>query len=100
MSNYKFNQEKIENLKNNSESTSVVSTISYEVENAMAKGVSKNKIGAKLNDLKDAGNFPTNLNYIDSFYDPETSSSDIAFLDNNTGNVLIGFDRALWGNIT
>ncbi|MBM7688130.1 hypothetical protein BCR24_00155 [Enterococcus ureilyticus] len=114
MSDYKFNQEKIENLKNNSESTSAVSTISYEVENAMVKGVSKNKIGAKLNNLKDAGNFPANLDYIDSFYDPKTSSSGVAFLDNNTGKVIVGFagtnfengffgegskDVGQWGNI-
>ncbi|MEI5989060.1 hypothetical protein [Enterococcus crotali] len=114
MSDYEFNQEKIEDLKTDSESTSAVSTISYEVENAMVKGVSKKKIVAKLNNLKDAGNFPSNLDYVDSFYDPKTSSSGVAFLDNNTGKVVVGFagtnfdngffgegskDVGQWGNI-
>ncbi|OJG68128.1 hypothetical protein RV09_GL002239 [Enterococcus moraviensis] len=70
-------------------------------------------INTQINNLKKKGKFPTNLDYIDSFYDPKTSSSGVAFLDNNTGKVVVGFagtngdngkkdenkDRAQWINI-
>ncbi|EOH98816.1 hypothetical protein UAY_02085 [Enterococcus moraviensis ATCC BAA-383] len=113
MDSYEFNKDKIEKLNSNSENTSAISTIAYEVENAHFHKVPPKTINTQINNLKKKGKFPTNLDYIDSFYDPKTSSSGVAFLDNNTGKVVVGFagtngdngkkdenkDRAQWINI-
>lgn len=88
MSNYDI---KDKGLKNESETTSSVATISYEVENAKFNGLTNSDINIQINDLKDKGQFPSNLQLVDAFYDPNTSSSGVAFLDNNTGKVVVGF---------
>ncbi|WP_429950923.1 hypothetical protein [Enterococcus sp. AZ101] len=113
MDSYEFNKDKIEKLNSNSENTSAISTIAYEVENAHFHKVPPKKIKTQIKNLKKKGKFPSNLDYVDSFYDPKTSSSGVAFLDNNTGKVVVGFagtngengkqdenkDRAQWVNI-
>ncbi|PZL73033.1 hypothetical protein CI088_09170 [Enterococcus plantarum] len=111
MSNYDI---KNKGLKKETEVTSAVATISYEVENAKANGATNSDINIQINDLKDNGQFPSNLQLVDAFYDPKTSSSGVAFLDNNTGKVVVGFagtnfdngffgegskDVGQWGNI-
>lgn len=114
MDSYEFNKDKIEKLNSNSENTSAISTIAYEVENAQFHKVPPKKIKTQIKNLKKKGKFPSNLDYIDAFYDPKTSSSGVAFLDNNTGKVIVGFagtnfengffgegskDFGQWGNI-
>jgi hypothetical protein len=101
-------------IKIDSEPTSAVATISYEIENALANGVSDRDIIKQLEALQENKKFPSNLQLVDAFYDPKTSSSGVAFLDNNTGKVVVGFagtnfdngffgegskDVGQWGNI-
>lgn len=91
MSNYEVNEDKIKDLNGQSESTSAVSTISYEVENALVNKVPINEIKEQIEDLKSRDEFPPNLELVDAFYDPKTSLSGTAFLDHNTGEVIVGF---------
>jgi hypothetical protein len=85
-------------LKKDSEATSAVSTITYEVENAHVKDLKKEDINKQIIKLQEKNKFPKNLQYVDSFYDPKTSSSGTAFLDLNTGNVVVGFAGTNWDN--
>lgn len=110
MSEYEI---KDKGIRHDSESTSAVSTISYEVENALVNGVSGRKIRDQIDKLKNNDKFPSNLELVDAFYDSKTSSSGVAFLDNHTGKVVVGFagtnfdngklegakDVGQWGNI-
>lgn len=101
-------------ISNTSENTSAISTISYEIENAIKNELSEKKIKKQLEILQKNDKFPPNLEIVDAFYDPKTSSSGVAFLDNNTGKVIVGFagtnfdsgfwaegrkDVSQWGNI-
>lgn len=95
MSNYYI---KDKGLKTDSEATSAVSTITYEVENAHVNKVEKEAINTQINNLKKNGSFPKNLQYVDSFYDENNSSSGAAFLDLNTGKVVVGFAGTNWDN--
>ncbi|EHR81660.1 hypothetical protein SEVCU118_0779 [Staphylococcus epidermidis VCU118] len=54
------------------EETSVVSKISYEVENVNNNDLPKNKIIAQTEKLKDDNKFPSNLEYVDSYIDYNT----------------------------
>ncbi|MBO0466620.1 hypothetical protein JZO73_03630 [Enterococcus plantarum] len=111
MSKYEL---KDKGIKVDSEPTSAVATISYEIENALVNGVSDRDIIKQLEALQENKKFPSNLQLVDAFYDPKTSSSGVAFLDNNTGKVVVGFagtnfdngffgegskDVGQWGNI-
>ena len=58
---------KSKNLTNNSEETSSVSSISYEIENAKNNGLKTKKIVEQIEDLKQSDKFPSNLKYIDSY---------------------------------
>lgn len=91
MSDYEFNEAKIKYLTNNTEETSAISVISYEVENALINKVPIRDIREKISDLQTSNQFPPNLQLIDAFYDPKTSLSGTAFLDRNTGEVIVGF---------
>ncbi|MBP1047337.1 hypothetical protein I6N96_13720 [Enterococcus sp. BWM-S5] len=91
MSNYTFDEEKIKNLTSDTESTSAISTIAYEIENARYNGVENQQIKEQVNELKGNGNFPSNLQFIDAKYDKATSLCAVAFQDTNTGNVTVGF---------
>ena len=46
------------NIKANSEETSTVSKISYEIENANNSGLKKGKINEQIEGLKEEGKFP------------------------------------------
>ena len=58
------------NITSNSEETSSVSKISYEIENANNNGL-KQKIVEQIEDLKQNDKFPSNLKYVDSYTDPK-----------------------------
>ncbi|QTQ07559.1 hypothetical protein J9174_08995 [Macrococcoides canis] len=78
-------------INDGTESTSTVSSISYPLENALYSGNSTRKIYDYLNDLKDEKKFPKNLTFIDAYLDEANGMSGCAFLDENTGKVIIGF---------
>ncbi|MGC6768833.1 hypothetical protein [Enterococcus sp. LJL51] len=88
MSDYKL---KDKGINSGTEKTSAISTISYEVENALYNGLTINNINDQILDLKNSGKFPPNLQLVDAFYDKNTSLSGVAFKDNNTGKVTVGF---------
>lgn len=77
-------------LQNDTETTSAVATISYEIENAKYHGLSDDKLKSQIEKLQESDKFPSNLEYVDSFYDPKTSLSGAAFKDVNTGFVTVG----------
>ena len=74
----------------NGESTSTVSKVSYEIEKLLVKNKNKN-IGNYINELKKNNKFPPNLKYVDSYYDEKTGTSGSAFLDTNTGKIVLGY---------
>ena len=63
-------QIKLKDTINDSEETSSVSLISYEIENAKDHGLTNDKIKEQVKVLSDGGNFPHNLEYVDSYSDP------------------------------
>lgn len=81
---------KSKNLTNNSEETSSVSSISYEIENAKNNGLKTKKIVEQIEDLKQSDKFPSNLKYIDSYTDPNTGTTSTAFLNKDTGKLTVG----------
>ncbi|MCO6303199.1 hypothetical protein LZT98_12155 [Staphylococcus epidermidis] len=62
-------------LTSESEETSVISKISYEVENTNNNGLPKNRIMAQTEKLKDDNKFPSNLAYVDSYINPNTRTT-------------------------
>ncbi|MFS7002475.1 hypothetical protein AB6863_09415 [Carnobacterium maltaromaticum] len=74
----------------NGESTSTVSKVSYEIEKLLVKNKNQN-IGNYINELKKNNKFPPNLKYVDSYYDEKTGTSGSAFLDTNTGKIVLGY---------
>lgn len=88
MSDYKI---KDKGIQADTEATSAISTISYEVENGLYKGLSKKKIDRQLKAFQKNGKFPKNLQLVDAFYDKKTSLSGVAFKDTTTGKVTVGF---------
>ena len=73
------------------ENTSYISRISYDIEKWIFQGISIEEIKEKINDLKDKGDFPQNLELIDAYFDKSFGSSGCAFLDTNTGETIVGF---------
>ncbi|MGV3223864.1 hypothetical protein ACEE78_03710 [Staphylococcus hyicus] len=73
------------------EKNSAISYKSYEVETNMLNNVSEKDIKRRLNNDAKKLYFPPNLEYIDSFLDKKTGMSGVAFKDNNTNKVTIGF---------
>lgn len=67
------------NIKGNSEETSTVSKISYEIENANNSGLKRDKINEQIEGLKEYDKFPGNLEYVDSYTDPKTGTTTSAF---------------------
>lgn len=88
MSEYKI---KDKGIKGDTEPTSAISTISYEIENAKYHDLSSDKINQQIKKLQRKGKFPPTLSYIDAFYDSSTSLSGVAFMETTTGRVTIGF---------
>ncbi|EUJ27522.1 hypothetical protein [Listeria grayi] len=66
MNDYKL---KDKGIQSNTEATSTISAISYEVENALCQGLSMNKINEQLQEFQDKGKFPKNLQLVDAFYE-------------------------------
>lgn len=87
MSEYKL---KDTGIQSDTEHTSAISTISYEIENGLFHGLSSEQITKQLEKLQQDGKFPYNLQIVDAFYDPKTSLSGVAFKDKTTGRVTIG----------
>ena len=78
-----------ERIHQNSEATTTVSNISYEIENARARGLSDIRLKEQLNTLETEGHFPSNLDYKVSYTDEETGLSASVFVDKHTGKLLL-----------
>ncbi|MBO0928731.1 hypothetical protein J2P86_09340 [Staphylococcus sp. 30400_3112M30941] len=77
-------------IKNNTEETTAISKISYEVENANLYGADSEDITRQIEYLKTKNKFPSNLEYIDSHTDKKYGVTASAFLNKDTGKVVIG----------
>ncbi|MBO0471711.1 hypothetical protein JZO66_14225 [Enterococcus sp. DIV0242_7C1] len=87
MSDYQL---KDKGLKGNSETTSAVSAIAYEIENGKYAGLKEDRIRDQIREFQKNNKFPQNLEYVDSFLNKDTSLSGVAFRDRNTGIVTVG----------
>ncbi|MHD0396294.1 hypothetical protein ACY2DA_00200 [Staphylococcus simulans] len=81
---------KIQNVNANSEATSLISAISYEIENANNHNLKHDEIRDQINNFRFKGKFPSNLEYVDSYTDPMTGTTSAAFLNQDTGKVTVG----------
>ena len=72
-------QIKSKNITNYSEETSSISNISYEIENANDNHLNRDAIREQIKDYKIKGEFPSNLEYVDSYTDPNTGTTSTAF---------------------
>ncbi|MDT4142763.1 hypothetical protein RPS23_04595 [Staphylococcus aureus] len=77
-------------LNSETEATSAVSKLAYEVENANNNKISNRELKTKFAVLKKRGKFPSNLEYIDSHTDKKHGVTASAFLNKDTGKVIIG----------
>lgn len=71
-----------------------VADISYEIENILHDGETKEDIAIFVENLKESeevGKFPSNLEFIDAYFDSFFGSSGCAFLDTKTGETIVGF---------
>ncbi|QIH76504.1 hypothetical protein GTN31_09035 [Macrococcoides canis] len=66
-------------INSESEVTSTISSLSYEIENELYNGTKKSEIDENINVLREKVKFPKKLTFID------------AHLDENTSKVIIGF---------
>ncbi|EJE12702.1 hypothetical protein HMPREF9980_09165 [Staphylococcus epidermidis NIHLM031] len=85
--NYKISSQ---NIQAHSEETSSISAISYEIENANDNNLNRDAIREQIKDYKIKGEFPSNLEYVDSYTDPNTGTTSTAFLNQDTGKVTVG----------
>lgn len=72
------------------EKTSQIANIAYDIENWIYDGISLNEIIDIINEMKVNNKFPQNLELIDAYLG-KTGTSGCAFLDTNTGEVIVGF---------
>ncbi|MCO4430255.1 hypothetical protein AXF03_08265 [Staphylococcus aureus] len=77
-------------LKKDTEPTSAISFMAYEIENANNHNLSKIAIKEQLDRSTERGMFPSNLEYIDSHTDKKHGVTASAFLNKDTGKVIIG----------
>lgn len=77
-------------ITSNTEETSAIANISYEIENANDNNLKYDKIKDQIYKLKRYNQFPKNLDYIDSYTDPSTGTTATAFLNKDTGKVTVG----------
>ncbi|HDR3215527.1 TPA: hypothetical protein QCM43_000366 [Staphylococcus aureus] len=77
-------------LNSETEATSAVSKLAYEVENANNNKISNRELKTKFEVLKKRGKIPSNLEYIDSHTDKKHGVTASAFLNKDTGKVIIG----------
>ncbi|WP_341775981.1 hypothetical protein [Staphylococcus hyicus] len=73
------------------EKYSAISYQSYEIETSLLNNKSYEKITNETKRARENNEFPSNLEYVDSFLDKKTGMSGVAFKDNNTNKVTIGF---------
>ncbi|HHJ5089090.1 TPA: hypothetical protein ACQKXR_002780, partial [Staphylococcus aureus] len=62
-------------ITSNTEETSAIANISYEIENANDNNLKYDKIKDQIYKLKRYNQFPKNLDYIDSYTDPSTGTT-------------------------
>ncbi|PTJ89090.1 hypothetical protein BUZ56_03765 [Staphylococcus hyicus] len=74
-----------------SEKNSAIAYKSYEIETNMLNDLTKKDINFRIEYSALKNEFPSNLQYVDSFLDKKTGMSGVAFKDNNTNKVTIGF---------
>ena len=67
--------------KSNTEKTSAISKISYEIENANKKSLKKTEIKKQVNRLERDDHFPKNLEYVDSYTDKNSGTTTTVFKD-------------------
>ncbi len=84
---------KSDNIKGNSEETSAVSKISYEIENANNNGLNDESIKRQIKKAQNNNRFPENLSYVRSYTDPKTGTTTSAFLNKDTGQSYFRYDR-------
>ncbi|HDK4648711.1 TPA: hypothetical protein PSW86_002081 [Staphylococcus aureus] len=82
-----------DNIKSNSEETSAISSISYEIENANNNDLNNASIQTQIEILKSQNSFPKNLSYLKSYTDPKTGTTTSAFLNKDTGKVTLGMSN-------
>ncbi|UXU66636.1 hypothetical protein MUA52_00415 [Staphylococcus agnetis] len=70
--------------------TSIISSISYEVENANYNNLSNLKIREQFISLSEIEMFPKHLKYVSSHTDPVSGTTVCSFENTNTGKVIIG----------
>ncbi|MGV2928229.1 hypothetical protein RW115_06470 [Macrococcus capreoli] len=88
-------------IKGNNEVTSSISSISYGIEDFLYnKNKIKRSIHSEIIRYKKENKFPQNLEFIDAFLDKDHSMSASAFLDKNTGKVIVGFSGTNFGSGT
>ena len=81
----------LERLKASHISTLDASNLTYQVENVRvheSEETESKKLLAEVNFRKE---IPSNLEYIDDFYDPSTGTSGTAFKDTTTGKVVVSY---------
>ena len=72
------------------ENTSQIANIAYKIETFLYKKLSLDEIIKEIDALKDKEEFPQNLQLVDAYLGKEGTSG-CAFLDINTGEVIVGF---------
>ena len=81
----------IERLKASQISTLDASNLTYQVENIRVHDSGKTESEELLAEVNFRKEIPSNLEYIDDFYDPFTGTSGTAFKDKNTGKVVVSY---------
>ena len=72
-------------------STLDASNLSYELESVRIKSPDLTEVSKVLAVAQQEKKIPSNLEYIDDFYDPSTGTSGTAFKDKNTGKVVVSY---------
>ena len=81
----------IERLKASQISTLDASNLTYQVENIRVHDSGKTESEELLAEVNFRKEIPSNLEYIEDFYDPSTGTSGTAFKDKNTGKVVVSY---------
>ena len=72
-------------------STLDASNLSYELESVRIKSPDLTEVSKVLAVAQQEKKIPSNLEYIDDFYDPSTGTSGTAFKDKTTGKVVVSY---------
>lgn len=81
----------LERLKASQISTLDASNLTYQVENVRVHESEEKEPKKLLAEVNFRKEIPSNLEYIDDFYDPSTGTSGTAFKDKNTGKVVVSY---------